>query len=76
MDEPWVKTVDNKSMLIPTVALVQKQAALHRCAEGADVSAIRKSLAAQFGTYSTCPVTVRRHLKALGIPARKSTAKA
>jgi hypothetical protein len=47
-------------------------AQINRSTEGADVSAVRKSLAEQFGTYTTCPVTVRRrHLKALGIPARK-----
>ena len=76
MEEPWVKLVHNRPYLIPTLALVRDLAEVNRSAEGADVSAIRKSLAEQFGTYSTCPVTVRRHLKTLGISARRPAGQA
>jgi hypothetical protein len=69
----WIKTVRNKEMLIPTIELVQASAGKFASAEGVDAAALRKALAEQFGADGTCPVTVRRHLKALGIPARKKT---
>jgi hypothetical protein len=71
VEEPWIKTVNKRAMLIPTIALVKASLEAHTSPEGADVPAIRRELAEQFGAYSTCPVTVRRHLKVLGIPASK-----
>ena len=74
MEQPWIKTVKGRAVLIPTVALVKASAERHMSSEGADVPAIRELLAHQFGAEYTCPVTVRRYLKELGIPARKTTA--
>jgi len=71
-EKPWIKTVNKRPVLMPTIALVKASLEAHNSPEGADVPAIRRELAEQFGAYATCPVTVRRHLKALGVPARKS----
>jgi hypothetical protein len=68
-DEPWVKTVRGKTMLIPTVELVRKEA---EAAAGLDARALRQALASRFGTDATCPVTMRRHLKTLGILQKNS----
>jgi hypothetical protein len=69
--KPWVKVVGRRRMLIPTLELVKASV---EAADGtADVLALRRTLAEQFGTDSTCPVTTRHHLQALGIPVRKGT---
>jgi hypothetical protein len=72
VERSWIKTVNKRAMLIPTIALVKASLETHTSRDGADVPAIRRELAAQFGAYSTCPVTVRRHLKVLGVPPRKN----
>jgi hypothetical protein len=71
----WIKTVRNKTMLIPTVDTVRSS--LESCMSdgGVDAAALRRALAEQFGSDGTCPVTVRRHLKALGIQPRKLSGK-
>lgn len=71
VEQPWIKTVKSRAVLIPTIALVKASADAHMSSEGTDVPAIRQELARVFGAQYTCPVTVRRHLKELGIPARK-----
>jgi hypothetical protein len=67
--EPWVKTVRGKTMLIPTVELVRREA---EAGPSLDPRALRQTLAHRFGTDGTCPVTVRRHLKALGLLQKNS----
>jgi hypothetical protein len=67
----WIKTVKRKEMLIPTLELVQASVGRFISEDGADAGALRRALAEQFGADGTCPVTVRRHLKALGVPARR-----
>jgi len=71
----WIKTVRRKEMLIPTIDLVRASVGRFMSDDGADAGALRRALAEQFGADGTCPVTVRRHLKALGIQARKASAK-
>lgn len=70
-DQPWVKIVGRRRMLIPTLDLVK--ASVEAADEGANVLALRQTLADRFGTDSTCPVTIRHHLNALGFPVRKAT---
>ena len=67
----WVKTVGKRKMLIPTLDLVK--ASVETADDGANVLELRQTLAEKFGTDSTCPVTIRHHLQALGIPVRKGT---
>jgi hypothetical protein len=67
----WVKTVGKRRMLIPTLELVK--ATVEAADAKANVLELRQSLAEKFGTDSTCPVTIRHHLQALGIPVRKGT---
>jgi hypothetical protein len=72
----WIKTVRNKTMLIPTVDTVRSALGSFTSDAGVDATALRRALAEQFGSDGTCPVTVRRHLKELGVPAvRKAAAK-
>lgn len=70
-DEPWVKIVGKRTMLIPTLDLVQ--ASVEAADETANVLDLRQTLAMQYGADSTCPVTVRRQLHALGIPVKRGT---
>ena len=70
----WIKTVGRRAVLIPTIELVEASVGRFAIDGGADVPALRQALAEQFGADYTCPVTIRRHLKALGIPARKRAA--
>jgi hypothetical protein len=70
-DEPWVKEVGKRTMLIPTLELVK--ASVDAAGQKATVLDLRQTLADQFGTDSTCPVTIRRHLKALGVTVGKGT---
>jgi hypothetical protein len=67
----WVKTVRNKTMLIPTVDTVRSSLGRFMSDAGVDAAALRRALAEQFGSDGTCPVTVRRHLNELGVPAVK-----
>ena len=69
--EPWVKTVGKRRMLIPTLELVR--ATVEAADAKANVLKLRQTLAEQFGTDSTCPVTIRHHLQSLGIPVRRGT---
>jgi hypothetical protein len=69
--KPWVKTVGKRTMLIPTLELVK--ASVDAIDDKAKVVDLRRTLADQIGTDSTCPVTVRHHLQALGFPVRKGT---
>jgi hypothetical protein len=69
--KPWVKTVGKRRMLIPTLDLVK--ASVETADDSANVLELRQTLAEKFGTDSTCPVTIRHHLQALGIPVRKGT---
>lgn len=70
-NKSWVKIVGKRTMLIPTLELVKARA------EAADqtinVLQLRQMLADEYGTDATCPVTIRRHLQALGYPVRKGT---
>jgi len=70
-DEPWIKMVRQRTMLIPTIDLVKASIETLAPGDGVDVPALRWTLAERFGSDSTCPVTVRRHLKTLGVPAKK-----
>lgn len=70
-EKPWVKTVGKRTMLIPTLELVK--ASVEAANEKANVLELRQTLAEQFGTDSTCPVTIRHHLQALGFPVRRGT---
>lgn len=71
VDEPWVKEVGKRTMLIPTLDLVK--ASVDAADKAVTVLDLRQTLAEQFGTDSTCPVTIRRHLKALGVTVGKGT---
>lgn len=70
-DKTWVKMVGKRTMLIPTLDLVK--ASVDAADETANVLDLRQALAHQYGVDSTCPVTIRRHLNALGIPVRRGT---
>lgn len=70
-DKPWVKMVAGRTMLIPTLELVKTRAEV--ADQNQNVLQLRQSLAEEFGTDATCPVTVRRHLQALGYPVRRGT---
>lgn len=70
-DEPWVKMVGKRTMLIPTLDLVK--ASVDAADETANVLDLRQALARQYGVDSTCPVTIRHHLHALGIPVKRGT---
>jgi hypothetical protein len=70
-EEPWVKTVGKRSMLIPTLDLVK--ASVEAADETTNVLDLRQTLARQYGVDSTCPVTIRHHLHALGIPVKRGT---
>ncbi len=63
---PEFKRVKGKSVVVPTLndvaALVKG-----RRAKITDTAPIRHALARQYGTQMACPVTVRRHLKLLGL---------
>jgi hypothetical protein len=69
--ESWIKIVGKRTMLIPTIDLVKASIETLSPGDGVDVPALRGTLAERFGSDSTCPVTVRRHLKTLGVPAKK-----
>ena len=70
-DEPWVKVVGKREVLIPTLDLVK--ASVEAADDKASVLDVRQALADQFGVDTTCPVTIRRHLQTLGIPVRRGT---
>jgi hypothetical protein len=69
----WIKTVGRRAVLIPTIDLVQKSVGRFSSPSGADVPALRQALAEEFGADYTCPVTIRRHLKTLGIRANRQS---
>lgn len=72
-EKSWVKTVRDRSMLIPTLDAVKASIGKLNPQDEVDVTSLREALASQFGTDSTCPVTVRRHLKTLGVLAKPTT---
>jgi|EndMetStandDraft_4_1072995.scaffolds.fasta_scaffold47793_2 hypothetical protein len=59
------KMVRGKSTLIPSLAMVETAIATGNPNVPVDRKALREGLARQYGSDATCPVTVRRHLKAL-----------
>ncbi len=63
---PEFKAVKGKSVVVPTLEDV---AALVKGQSGkvTNTTPIRLALAQKYGTQMACPVTVRRHLKALGL---------
>jgi hypothetical protein len=70
-DQPWVKVVGKREVLMPTLDLVK--ASVEAADETTSVLDVRQVLADQFGVDTTCPVTTRRHLQTLGIPVRRGT---
>jgi hypothetical protein len=70
-DEPWVKIVGKREVLMPTLDLVR--ASVEAADDKTSVLDVRQALAEQFGLDTSCPVTVRRHLQTLGIPVRRGT---
>lgn len=70
-EEPWIKMVGNRTMLIPTLDLVQ--ASVDTADETTTVLDLRQTLARQYSADSTCPVTIRHHLHTLGIPVKRGT---
>ncbi len=63
------KVVKGKSVVVPTLEDVAQQVSglNGRVRKVTDTAPIRRALAEQFKTQMACPVTVRRHLKTLGL---------
>jgi hypothetical protein len=66
MEKVHIKQVKGKSVVVPALEDVKRLAGLQR-GHTIETAAIRLSLAKEFGTQMCCPVTVRRHLKTLGL---------
>jgi hypothetical protein len=64
-NEADIKQVKGKSVIVPTLEDVARLARQQRGT--IETAPIRLSLAKEYGTQMCCPVTVRRHLKALGL---------
>jgi hypothetical protein len=66
MDQPHIKQVKGKSVVVPTLQDVERLARLQD-GQAIATAPIRLTLARQYGTQMCCPFTVRRHLKTLGL---------
>ena len=63
---PEFKMVKGKSVVVPTLANVAALVEGH-AGKVNDTAPIRHALARKYNTQMACPVTVRRHLKTLGL---------
>jgi hypothetical protein len=67
--ETQTKIVRGKTVLVPSLALFKQY--LPAGKGPVDTASMRQSLKLAFGTQLICPVTMRRHLKALGLEVKK-----
>jgi hypothetical protein len=62
------KNVRGKTVLVPSLELVRSN--LDGAGRHIDANALRAKLKQQFSVQLICPVTLRRHLKALGVTSK------
>jgi hypothetical protein len=63
--ETHIKTVKGKTVLVPSLALFKQHLTDH--SRFVDTLRLRQSLTKAYGTQLVCPVTMRRHMKTLGL---------
>jgi hypothetical protein len=71
--ETHIKTVRGKTVLVPSLALLQKYLPKH--ARMIDAQALRQAMTADHNTALVCPVTLRRHFRALGLSVKPKPAR-
>ncbi|MEP6827479.1 MAG: hypothetical protein ABJA10_05345 [Aestuariivirga sp.] len=67
--ETHIKVVRGKKVLVPSLTLFKQH--FPDQSQAVDTSLMRQSLTAAYGTQLVCPVTMRRHLKTLGLSTKK-----
>jgi len=67
--ETHKKIVKGKTVLVPSLELFKQY--LPKEPGPVDTAQMRRAMTAAHGTQLICPVTMRRHLKALGLTIKK-----
>jgi len=63
--ETHIKIVKGKTVLVPSLELLKSY--LPAASKSVDTTALRKAMTTDHATALVCPVTMRKHLKELGL---------